>query len=74
MGAPATIKIFAFLGTPGALNTVKYDTFGTPGALSQETHTHISPGCVLALKKGPVWHPKHTHTPPSKPANLGLWV
>ena len=52
MGAPATINIFAFLGTPGALNIVKYDTFGTPGALSQETHTHIGPGGVLAIKNG----------------------
>ena len=56
MGAPATINIFAFLGTPGALNIVKYDTFGTPGALSQETDTHIGPGCVLAIKKLPVLH------------------
>ena len=27
-------------GTPGAPDTVKYDTFGTPGALSQKSHTH----------------------------------
>ena len=66
--------MFALWRTPGAPDTVKYDTFGTPGALSQKTHTHIGPGCVLAIKKWPVLPPKHTHTPPSKPANLGLWV
>ena len=64
MGAPATINIFAFLSTPGALNIVKYDTFGTPGALSQKTHTHIGPGCVLTIKNQLVLPPKHTPTPP----------
>ena len=31
--------MFAFWRTPGAPDTVKYDTVGPPGALSQNTHT-----------------------------------
>ena len=63
MGAPATINIFAFLGTPGALNTVKNDTFGTPGALSQKnSHTHW-PRVRLSHKKTTRFAPK-THTYP----------
>ena len=39
----------------GAPDTVKYNTFGTPGALSQKTYTQIGPGGVLAIKKWHVW-------------------
>ena len=56
-GAPATINMFALWRTPGAPDTVTYDTFSTPGALSQKTHTHLCPGGVLAIKKWPVLHP-----------------
>ena len=56
-GLPQQQIFSPFLGTPGALNTVKNDTFGTSGALSQKTHTHLCPGGVLAMKKWPVLLP-----------------
>ena len=43
-------KIFSpFLGTPGAPDTVKYDTFGARAHFHKKTHTRIGPGVVSAL-------------------------
>ena len=38
-GLPQQFRFLPFWRSPGAPDTVKYDTFGAPGALSQKTHT-----------------------------------
>ena len=40
------------MGTPGAPDTVKYDTFGARAHFHKKTHTRIGPGVVSALLGG----------------------